>query len=239
MRKPIGQVVMAGLFALSLGSWTGEFFIPNGSAHAQTHSNSHESQPGESKLNVAVLLYDGALLLDYGISAEMFLAADFMRKFHVFTVARDPEVAVSILGKTRVDYTFPNAPRADVIIVPGGPTWQTEGSNQKTQEFLRNALSDSTTLFSICTGAMLLGKAGLLENRHVTTNRQAVPALRSMVTSAKVADDRDFVDDGTIVSSAGAGTAIDATLHLIERLSNAKIARDLARRYLDYPHYGQ
>ena len=198
--------------------------------------HTHESEPGDSKLNVAVLLYDGALLLDYGIAAEMFLASDYMRKFHVYTVGRQSNVSLSIVGSTTTDYTFDDAPKPDVIIVPGGPTWSQEGANPMTQDFLRSAQSDSCILFSICTGAMLLGKAGLLDGHTVTTNYQAAKALQDLVPSAKVVSDRLYVDDGLIVTSAGAGTAIEATLHLIERLSSRDIARDMGQRYLNYPH---
>ena len=72
--------------------------------------NQSDKDPGtDHKLNVAVLLYDGALLLDYGVAAEMFLAADFMRKFNVFTVGGTERVSLSILGITTTDFTFDNS----------------------------------------------------------------------------------------------------------------------------------
>ena len=208
------------------------------SDHPDTASatHNHQSEPSGDKVNVAVLIYDGALVLDYGIAAEMFLAADFMRRFHVYTVSRDPDVTLSIVGPMKADFIFENAPQPDVVIVPGGPMWPQAGSDGETQSFLKNAQGEGAILFSICTGAMVLGKAGLLDGRTVTTNHQAAKMLQKIVPTADVRADTNFVDDGSIVTSAGAGTAIEATLHLIERLTDSDVADDLGRRYLNYPH---
>lgn len=200
---------------------------------AQTNGN---PTPDRGKANVAVFLYDGALLLDYGIAAEMFLAADFMRAFNVFTVARDSEVNLSIVGRAPVDYTLDDAPPADVIIVPGGPTWPQEAGKPETVSYLKSALDSGSVLFSICTGGMLLAKAGLLEERKATTNHQAAAMMKKVSPSTRVETEADYVDDGNVVTAAGAGTAIEATLHVVERLTTRAIADDLAKRYLDYPY---
>jgi transcriptional regulator GlxA family with amidase domain len=83
---------------------------------------------------------------------------------------------------------------------------------------------------------MLLAKTGLLTDRKVTTLQGALGMFREMVPSATVIEDTRFVDDGNIVTAAGSGTAIEATLHIIERLTSKEIADDLAVRYMDYPY---
>lgn len=198
-------------------------------------ATSGASDTTTQKLKVAVLLYDGALLLDYGIAAEMFLAADFMRRFDVFTVAQKSNATVSILGAVTTAYTFENMPRPDILIVPGGPTWSQEAARPEMQTFLKQARDDGCIIYSICTGALLLGQAGLLDAKDATTNHQATSMLRKIAPKANVFDDRTYVDAGDIVTAAGAGTAIEATLHLIERLTTPAIANDLRKRYLDYP----
>jgi putative intracellular protease/amidase len=210
---------------------------PGAIASAQESVPTHTDRAGTSggKLNVAVLLYDGALVLDYGIAAEMFLAADFMRRFNVYTVSGRPEVRLSILRSVHADFGFGDAPPADILIVPGGPNWAQAGMDEETRAFLRKTLADGGVLYSVCTGALLLGKAGLLDGRTVTTNHQAAAALHQVAPRAVVVVDRPFIDDGTIVTAAGAGTAIEATLHVVERFASPEVAHDLGRRYLDYP----
>lgn len=204
---------------------------------ADHHSmQSHKSLPSADKINIAVFLYEGALLLDYGIAAEMFLAADFPNSFSVYTIGRERDLDLSIVGGVKTDYLLADAPRPDVIIIPGGPTLMQEGELKETQEYLKKANEDGAILFSICSGSVLLAKLGLLDGRNVTTVHLAIPMLKKITPTANVIDDQNFVDDGDIVTSKGSGTAIEATLHLIERLKGKEIAEDLKTRYMNYPH---
>lgn len=216
------------------------------SAHAQHEEMQHEvmrhehdpshGRPDfadESRLNVAVFLYEGALLLDYGVSAEMFLAADFTQAFNVYTVSETGAANVSILGDTATDFTFDNAPDADVVIVPGGPLWPKAGQDDEIVAYLTAQHEKGATLFSICTGSLLLAQAGFLENRQATTNIQAFHMMEAISPTTQLVK-TGFVDGGDIVTSAGAGNAINATLALIERLSTPEIVADLRDRYLDY-----
>lgn len=201
------------------------------------HNASHGSPQFSDgdRANIAVFLYDGALLLDYGISAEMFLAADFMRAFNVYTVSASGEASISILGAVQTDFTFANAPTADVVIVPGGPLWPKAGTDADSVSFLETQHEGGATLFSICTGALVLAQAGLLDGREATTLHAGLHMMED-ISPTTVAVEKDFVDGGDIVTAAGSGTAIEATLALIERLSTPEIAADLRERYLDYPH---
>ena len=183
---------------------------------------------------IAVLLYEGALLLDYGIAAEMFQAANGMQSFRVYTVSRKRELSASIVGAVQADYTFDDVPTPRVIIVPGGPLWPREAEESETVEFLKNAQEEGAILFSVCSGAMLLGKAGFLDGRRVVTIHDGIPMLRQVAPKAQIAAKEWFVDDGNVVTTAGSGTAMEATLHLIQRLTSEKIANELAGRYLDY-----
>lgn len=213
-----------------------QFFF---SLQANTYAKTPAVKSSSSTLNkikVAVLIYNGALLLDYGIAAEMFLAADFMRAFEVFTVSGKSPVNLSIVGEATPQYGFEDAPGADIVIVPGGPAWAQEAEKEKTVEYLRKAQSEGAVLFSVCTGSLLLAKAGLLHGKKATTNIQAVKMLTQLDPSIVVVKDRKYVDAGDTLTSVGSGCAIEATLCLIERFAGTDVARDLAKRYLDYPY---
>lgn len=186
-----------------------------------------------SKLNVAVFLYDGALTLDYGIAAEMFQAAAGMTAFSVFTISEEGMAAVNIFGDTETDFTFSNAPDADVIIIPGGPYWMQTGQDEDVIDYFEAQQKKGAILFSICSGGLLLAQTGLLENRNATTVHFAHHMMESISPTTNIRKSV-FVDDGNIVTSAGAGTAMESTLAVIERLTTPEIARDLSERYLDY-----
>ena len=207
--------------------------------HINVYPNSQHERlftKESDKNKVAVLIYNGALLLDYGIAAEMFLAADFMRAFEVFTVSGKPVVNLTIVGKVTTDYTFEKAPGAKIVIVPGGMGWSQEAENPMTVEYLKKAQTDGAVLFSVCTGSLLLAKAGLLRGRRATTLIQAIKMMTRLDPSIIVVKDRKYVETGNIVTSVGSGAAIEATLYMIERFAGLQIAEDLARRYLDYPY---
>ncbi len=190
----------------------------------------------DSRLNVAVLLYDGALLLDYGVAAEMFLAADFMEAFNVYTVSDDDVLDLTIVGKVKADYSLDEAPEADIVIVPGGMGWFTEAGNERTIAYLKSSLKNDAVLFAVCTGSLLLAKAGLLKSRKATTNIQGIKMLSQLDSSIQIVENQKFVDTGNILTTAGSGCAIEATLYLVEKVTGAPVAQDLALRYLDY-HY--
>jgi len=227
-------------------------FVTTGTAPAAAQEDNHGGHSGafehdashgaavfadEGRVNVAVFLYEGALLLDYGIAAEMFLAADFMRAFNVYTVSESGAVNISILGETQTDFTFENAPTADVVIVPGGPLWSQAGQDPEMAGFLSSQHEEGATLFSICTGALLLAQAGFLDGREATTLHAGIHMMET-VSPTTIVREATFVDGGDIVTAAGSGTAIEATLALIARLGSPEIAEDLRNRYLDYPHPG-
>jgi transcriptional regulator GlxA family with amidase domain len=83
---------------------------------------------------------------------------------------------------------------------------------------------------SVCTGAFLLGRAGLLEGKRVTTHWASIERLRRSLPEATVLEDVRFLDEGAIVTSAGISAGIDMALHLVARLHSEKLAQQTARR---------
>jgi transcriptional regulator GlxA family with amidase domain len=129
---------------------------------------------------------------------------------------------------------FATAPSCDVLIVCGGPGWRREVSNPPMLDFLRNAPAPRVT--SVCTGAMILGAAGVLDGRMATTRRNAVgnetaaplaELARYAPTSAPHA--AAVVEDGPIVTGGGVSLAIDATLYLIGRIYGEAARAEVAQ----------
>jgi len=122
------------------------------------------------------------------------------------------------------------------VVVPGGPGWLAQSRNAAMLAFLRGL--DAELLASVCTGALILGAAGLVDGRKATTRRAAIGAeaqaplalLAGLGAEARVVQ---IVDAGGPVTGGGVSLAHDLTLHLIGRLYGAT-ERDEVARLIEY-----
>jgi transcriptional regulator GlxA family with amidase domain len=91
-----------------------------------------------------------------------------------------------------------------------------------------------TTLASVCTGALLLGRAGLLDGRRATTHWKSLGLLRERFPAVSVVDDLHVVEDGELITSAGISAGIDLALRVVARHHGEAVARATAR-HMEYP----
>jgi transcriptional regulator GlxA family with amidase domain len=184
-------------------------------------------------MNIDIIIFDGFDDLDaLGPNELLRHAARAGAPFDVSLVQLDgAERVVSGIGTTLVpDRAL--AERPDLVLVPGGGL--NDGSPVGVLgEIERGALpaalarlhAEGVTVASVCTGAMLLGAAGLLSGRPATTNRLALDRLRE--TGAEVIDAR-VVDDGDILTAGGVTAGLDLALWIVERELGAEFATLLA-----------
>lgn len=190
--------------------------------------------PAGERLQVAVLLYDHALLLDWAIPAEILRAAGHGEVFSVYTVTEDGEPIASMLPATvAVDHSLADAPPPDVVLVPGG-NWVAMRGRHAVHDWLWRARNEGSIIMSICTGAYVLAEVGLLNGRESTSLHSQLELLRKLAPMTTVRADLPFVADDGVVTSAGAATAIDAALWVVEELAGKEVADTLAAQYLDY-----
>jgi transcriptional regulator GlxA family with amidase domain len=121
----------------------------------------------------------------------------------------------------------------DFVFVPGFPIHSAHPP-QALDRWIRTANQAGARLIAICTGAFILGRAGLLDGRRCTTHWRRVAELQKSYRSAHVVAERLFVEDGTITTSAGITAGIDMTLDLIEREHGPVIAAKVAREMVVY-----
>lgn len=114
------------------------------------------------------------------------------------------------------------------------PYATTQHLERKAIRFVRDAFDAGAQLASVCTGAFVLGEAGLLDGRRCTTHWTRIGELRRRYPAARVLDDRLFVSDGPITTSAGIASGIDMSLALIERLDGPLVAAAVAREMVVY-----
>lgn len=189
--------------------------------------------------NVAIVLYEGVELLDFAGPGEVFATAGNLdasgdqSAFHVYTVATS-KAPVTSQGFLKVipDFSIENAPPPDVIVVPGGDS-RALTNDARFMTWARKAFAGAEISMSVCTGAFVLAKAGLLDGRTATTWFGAIESLRKAVPGASVQDGRRFVDQGRVVTTAGVSAGIDGALHVVARL----LGRDVAEKTAQYMEY--
>ncbi|MFI5532759.1 helix-turn-helix domain-containing protein [Kitasatospora sp. NPDC051853] len=103
-------------------------------------------------------------------------------------------------------------------------------------EALRAAADRGARVLSICSGAFLLGAAGLLDGRRSTTHWKHTARLAERFPLTRVEPDVLYVDEDPVITSAGTAAGIDACLHLVRKLQGPEVARGIARRMVVAPH---
>lgn len=190
--------------------------------------------------SVGIFVFDNVEVLDFAGPYEVFTTASrvygkqnllsSVTPFEVFTIGKIKESVRARAGlKIDPDFDFKTHPKIDVLLIPGGVI--TEALKDASVINWIASISKQTKLTaSICTGAFLLAKAGLLEGKSATTHWEDIEDLRVMFPHLEVKEQMRWVDEGKIVTSAGISAGIDMSLHLVERLVNRDLALSTARQ---------
>lgn len=197
------------------------------------------------QLNVGIFIFDGVEVLDFAGPFEVFSRtrlqpglesrrSEESAPFRVFTVARSQDV-VTATGGLRVEphYGFQTAPRIDVLVIPGGFGTRTLLESAEALDWIRANAASAEHVTSVCTGSLLLARAGLLRNRRATTHWGALELLGSLDPTIKLERSARVVDD-TIITSAGVSAGIDMAFNLVEKICGSAVADETAR-YIEYP----
>jgi putative intracellular protease/amidase len=172
---------------------------------------------------VAILLFNGAQIIDFAGPWEVFGTAGFL----VHTVAENLEPITMVFGQKLVpDYSFENSPQADILLVPGGGVGPAM-ENPRLIQWIQAKARDAGHVMSVCTGAFLLGKAGLLSGQTATATYGMVDDLLTF-PNVKVVYDQRYVDNGKIITAAGLTSGIDAALHLVSKMLGRGEAQSVA-----------
>jgi transcriptional regulator GlxA family with amidase domain len=199
--------------------------------------------------HVGILIFDDVEILDFAGPFEVFSRTRLVpgpesrrsedsAPFHVFTVAKTA-APIRTTGGLRVipHYGFADAPRVDLVVVPGG--WGTRAllHDAETLDWIRRAAARARKVTTVCTGSLLVAKAGLLEGRHATTHWGALDTLDSLKAGVTVEREYRVVDDG-VISSAGVASGIDMAFYVVETLFGRDVADETAH-YVEYRRDGK
>jgi transcriptional regulator GlxA family with amidase domain len=182
-----------------------------------------------------IFVYEGGEPIDLATYGVLSMARRVAPAIELCTIAPTTGV-VRLSSGLRViaDYGFHDAPECDVLIVTGGPGWETQANNVETLEFVRSR-RPATRLVSVCTGAMILAASGVLDGKKATTKREVLPPEQSPLDLMRKrypmidVKTASLVESDGVTTSGGVSLCIDATLYIIERELGARVAQETAR----------
>jgi transcriptional regulator GlxA family with amidase domain len=191
--------------------------------------------------NVAILIFDEVEVLDFCGPFEVFgvtgLRSGDEHPFHVYTVA-EKVGPVSARNGLSVNpaYTVAECPPPDILLVPGGYGTRRQIHNEMLVNWVKAQAERVELLLSVCTGALVLAKAGLLEGLSATTHCAAFDELKVLAPNTTLCPNERYVDNGKIILSAGISAGIDMSLYVVARLLGEEQANETAR-YMQYDYW--
>jgi transcriptional regulator GlxA family with amidase domain len=155
--------------------------------------------------------------------------------FDVFAVA-ETAAPITTTGKLCVlpQHSFETCPPLDLLVVPGGWGTRREVGNARTVEWITKQAKSAKLTTSVCTGSFLLAKAGLLAGKRATTHWASLDRMRATFPDVMVEDGLHWVEDGTVLTSAGIAAGIDLALIVVAKLFGDAVARATAK-HMEYP----
>ena len=188
--------------------------------------------------NLAILIFEDVEVLDFCGPFEVFSVANAFTDppaFHVFTVAERPGPVLARGGlSVNPHHRLADCPRPDLLLAPGGQGTRREMHNPALIDWIKAHAPEAELVLSVCTGALLLAKAGLLDGLGAATHHGAIHLLRQTAPKTTVHADRRFVDNSRVVCSAGIAAGIDMSLHVVARLLGQEVAERTAHQ-MEYP----
>lgn len=181
---------------------------------------------------LGAVLYNNFELLDLYGPLEMFGALP--GNFNIITVSDQAGPVASLPGpQTVADYSYADCPPLDLILLPGGIGTMAELENDSLLNFLRERSATAQYTMSVCSGSAILARAGLLDGRRATSNKQLFKVATSQSDKVEWVEHARWVEDGPFVTSSGVSAGIDMSLAVIARL----YGDEHAQRIADFTEY--
>ena len=194
---------------------------------------------------VGIFIFDDVEVLDFAGPFEVFSRTrtvagaesrrtDDSAPFDTFTVARTRDQVTAIGGlKVVPHYSWADAPAIDILVVPGGFGTRALLHDEATLTWIRDTAARARQVTSVCTGALLLAKLGLLQKKRATTHWAGLELLATIDPTIQVQRERRVVHDG-VFTSAGVSAGIDMAFAVVEQTCGREVALETAH-YIEYP----
>lgn len=196
----------------------------------------------QKRTTIGILIFDDVEVLDYCGPYEVFSSVRLNEEkrreetspFDLLLVSEKGDL-IRTSGGMRIlpDVTTAECPPLDILLVPGGWGTRREMNNEPLLAWIAERAKEVITITSVCTGAMLLGKAGVLAGRHATTHWKSLGWMKDSFPDVIVEEKLHVVRDGNIFTSAGISAGIDLALLVTAEYFGEEIARTTAR-HMEY-----
>jgi transcriptional regulator GlxA family with amidase domain len=190
--------------------------------------------------NVGIFLFNDIELLDFAGPYEVYSVTSELNSYQLFkvsTITQDGLGIKSVNGlRVEPEYNFENHPPIDVLVIPGGVGTKTEMEKEVVLNWLKQNYEASKITMSVCSGARLLGKLGLLDNLEATTHHEVLEHLKEIAPKAILKERQRFIDTGKIMTSAGISAGIDLSLYVVEKFYGPEI-RKKTMVYMEYGNW--
>jgi transcriptional regulator GlxA family with amidase domain len=188
--------------------------------------------------NVAILVFDDVEVLDFAGPHEVFSVAGDMIRPSPFYVYEVGITGAPVLARGRLlatpRYSIDACPDPDIVIIPGGMGVRPLLKDEALVDWIVEKADKAELVLSVCTGALLLAKAGLLDGLRATTHHGAFDHLALLSPGMEIVKGERFVEgSGKIVTSGGISAGIDMSLHIVEKLLG-KEARATVSEEMEY-----
>lgn len=185
--------------------------------------------------SVGILLFDDVEVLDFAGPFEVFSVTMLENGERPFSVRTFSESGKTVRARGGLsvtpNYSFETMPRFDLLVVPGGSgAREREIHNKKVIRWLADEIDHVQIITSVCTGALLLAEAGLLDGKRATTHWASLDRLENDFPAVHVVRKVKYVDEGSVVTSGGISAGINMAFHLVARLTGEEAARATAKR---------
>ncbi len=193
-------------------------------------------------MNIAILVYEDVGLLDLAGPGEVFDGSKYFltNDFNIYTVAesRDESVMSQDFLNIYPNYTFDASPVPDALIIPGAYPANLPLDEPGIIEWIKTAMPQARVTLAVCTGIGLLARAGLLDDKTVTTHHLYLDNLEKTVaeagTETRIVRGFRFVEDGQLISTAGVSAGIDGALQAVTKLKKDASAAHKTADYMEY-----
>lgn len=179
---------------------------------------------------IGILIFEGVEVLDFAGPFEVFSLSGF----EVITVAESSPIKARNELSINPHFLLADAPKIDVLLVPGGPGARQEIHNENVLHWIRERSHQAKLLLSVCTGALLLAKAGLVHDMELTTHHNALEELHAIAPKNQITPNRRWVDNGKVILSGGIASGIDMSFYVVSILLGEEVARKTAEE-MEYP----
>ena len=198
--------------------------------------------------NLAIYIFDDVEVLDFAGPFEVFSVCGRnagSAPFNVYTIAEKSIVTARNNLIINPNFLLSNCPKPDIFLIPGGGGYRADGSPFGSRKEMDNPTllnwiieqnKTSELVLSVCTGSLILAKAGLLNGLSATTHHAAVEQMQKIAPETNLLPEQRWVDNGRIILSAGVSAGIDMSLYVISKLLGKKQADETAG-YMQYDHW--